>query len=976
MVNQAQKDRVTASQKASEAGQKPTSTTPAAKPAALQSRSDFLKGTLNSFTILPGYYQSAGHLPTPSQDQTAQASPVNNQSNFKAQRYQEPTNYKQSQTVKSRSDYLKGNLNSYTKEPEKTTQSKIPSEFKGKQGSTTAYAFDEGGTVTFRQKEYFTRESRNQIKDFLRSNPAESYNLFNSQNQLVKNTSGRYAYPDILKFSLAGPVNIIPITKESKNAQYVPIGIGNLFQMPAKNNNVTITPNVYGPQNKPQSQNIPRPDRTITGAASEALGLLTRPVTNLAGNIQNLITGREVKTNPTVLDNAIGAVAETLTPAAIELFGIGKATSEEKTRVTTAIPNFFSQTEKQFRGNPKGVIFPLAGEVLLNVATYGAFKIGGIALEVVKGNKILTQAAKDFRGVISPKDLGIMKVTEKISSSPAIGLAKTIGGEGLINSKVSVRYVGGNLVRVDAQTIKQNKAIFYDVKQKTAFVVEGVNPESKLPDAFNLKGALADVTKQQVAQQKKFGLTQENKDLFKTVGKANEDLIKAIKTESGLAHVGNVQTFSLEQIHQDKRLFGRFLFGKENPPVAAKTYTGLLESKGPTGSTSIPVNRVKDFIDKDVFKPFKEGSLKIGNEKFIKRNPTNTFVTSIQKNIRFQDPFTRLQKIRGISNRPARQNYGISNRPSHQNYGKSLSPILTKSKEQRDTLVKIVTQEKKNMDILFQGPRFKEATAGIIGITGITHEVGLENHNRPANLKIVNPNELKINTYGISTRKISTEKNVFATRDKVIPGIIQKPAQNLITGITPKQDQLVLTKLKTSLEITPKQTPLITPRQGQRTTPRTTTKTPQITTTITDLFNPPRPITQKLEEPLREDIFGALPGSRFRGGGGGRTESKAEFNWTGNVPETQIEGVFNRPEIVWRNASQKVKSINGKNIRKGLGRGLSMSGHGKSKVNINSKGSRLKISQSSRAVNWSGSNHTIHASKKINIGGSFKKFRI
>src|SRR3972149_10030024 len=96
-----------------------------------------------------------------------------------------------------------------------------------RQTSSSQYAYDEGGEVTYREKKYFTRESRQEVKDFLKQNPAESYKIYDTQGKLLKETSGRYAYPDILKFSLAGAVSVSPYSKQDPNKQYVALGAGN-----------------------------------------------------------------------------------------------------------------------------------------------------------------------------------------------------------------------------------------------------------------------------------------------------------------------------------------------------------------------------------------------------------------------------------------------------------------------------------------------------------------------------------------------------------------------------------------------------------------------------------------------------------------------------------------------------------------------------------------------------------------------------
>lgn len=895
----------------------------------------------------------------------------------------------------SRSDYLTGTLNNpgikkgyfstieYNRPFEAKPQlqqvsSKIPTEFQAKpllistpqnqqQRTTSQFAYDEGGTVTYRTKKYFSRESRNQIKDFLRSNPAESYNLFYN-NKKIGSTSGRNAYPDILKFSLSAPISIMPVTKENKNAQYVSLGPGVpllSIENPLKENAVfgpQQLDRVYGPSKKPDYYR--NPDRTITGAASEALGLLGRSITNTKILASNLMTGKQEPEKYNVVSEFLGATAKTLTPAARELLGvkgvIRKATAEENATATTAFPEFINQTEQKFKENPKEVIFPLAGEILLNVATLGAIRGGGAALEVMKQNKILSQAAKDFRGVISPKDLGIIKVTEKISASPATGLAKTIGGEGLLKTKVSVRFVGGNLVRVESTSIKQGKSIFYDVAQKKAFVVEGVKPESKLPDAFNLRGSLADVTKQQTAQQIKFGLTQESKDLFKTVGKANEDLIKAIKSEAGITHVGNVKTFSLEQVKQDPRAFGRYLFGNDESPRAAITNRGLLETKGPSGSTSIKVNRVKDFIDKDIFKPYNLGKIKIGNELFVKRNPTNTFVTAIQKNIRFQDPFSRLQQR---ANDRITKSFARDKNPfdRFENKKSSGNQILTKTKEQRDTLSKIVSQEKQGMDILFSKPRFTEG-AGVGGVFGITHQIGIENPN--TNTRGIRDKELglKSNNRGLTNRietSVRRERSIFDIKRGVIPSITNKNNQGIITSITPKQNNRLGVIPSTSFEIFQKQNPIITPKITPQITQIIRQRTPTTQTTITkqpEIFQPPE---EKIIIERIPGIFGWGDGPRRSGNGGGRSEGKSRFNWVGNVPQEQVEGIFGRQSEI------SYGRMNTSRVPKH--RGLNLTPHS----------SGFKITNNAKKVSFTQNKlfKSFSSSKKIKFGSSSKKIR-
>ena len=762
-----------------------------------------------------------------------------------------------------------------------------------RQVSSSNQAFDEGGTVTLTEKKYFPRESRQEIKDFLKQNKAESYKIYNEQGKLLVTTSGRRAYPDILRASLAGPVSVRPYSELPKGQQYVALGVGNIFTIPQPTKAGYKTYPAYGPQPKPQSQNIPRQDRTISGAFVEAGKLFTRPYTNIYEDISGFATGKESKAVPTTLDKMIQAGEQTLTPGARELFAtkgiIRKATPEEKQRATTAFPEFIKQTERQLKQDSKQVILPLLGETSFFITPLPIAKGAGAVFNVAKQNKYLVQVAKDFREVLAPKGLGLAKLKEKIPASPATGLSKAIGGETLIPSRVSIKSLGGDIVRLESESIQQGKAIFYDVKLKKAFAVEGITEKniSEIPDAFKIRGSLADDVKLQTKQQKYYDITQIEKDLFATAGKSSPRLIKAFESES-IARIGSVKTFSLEQIKKQPKEFGRYFFGREPEPTKPLSYFGLAETRGYlTGGTKIKSSKLRNIFDIDVFKPFKESKVKLTTrikssegswsdyifgirktEKFTKKLPTSSYVTDVQKNIRFVDPFSKSgRSFFGTKINKAMlgaTDEGFGKYPT----GKKSKTILTQTKAERDLFTKTLKEEKSDMDILFKGPRFENyygpGASGLAAGGRLQYDYSseFENPNIPPSLRMVeSPQAVRYeNEFDLYSKKsVKIKKDKYRDEYGFLPISDITPKETtrkdttskLITDVIPKYTPYVVPTI--SLKIIPKTTPLITPK----TTPKLV---PDLTQELVPELVPDFPI---FRPPPPEEVFGKPGGFPF-----------------------------------------------------------------------------------------------------------------
>lgn len=100
---------------------------------------------------------------------------------------------------------------------------------------------------------------------------------------------------------------------------------------------------------------------------------------------------------------------------------------------------------------------------------------------------------------------------------------------------------------------------------------------------------------------------------------------------------------------------------------------------------------------------------------------------------------------------------------------------------------------------------------------------------------------------------------------------------------------------------------------------------------------------------------------------------KGDTVFIGNTSQSEVLGLYNRKERVL--GIRRVRKLAQYDItRTARERRLSFSGHGSSSLNITSKGNGLKVSANSKPISFSKSNHTLSASKKINIG-SFKKVR-
>jgi len=221
---------------------------------------------------------------------------------------------------------------------------------------------------------------------------------------------------------------------------------------------------------------------------------------------------------------------------------------------------------------------------------------------------------------------------------------------------------------------------------------------------------------------------------------------------------------------------------------------------------------------------------------------------------------------------------------------------------------------------------------------------------------------------------ISGYSNPQSSRNLITPDIITpkiKQTPDLLTPsitTTPPKKLIVNTNLVPPTEKPPGL--IQTPRQGQRqiTRYRIGSPTKQTTTRIqppTELIPPVRP-TEKLIFPKIPFIVPPyIPRGTPKGGGYSRPSGRT-LSWIGNVPETSIIGIYNRPEIIYSNESS-------------YGSALSKS------LNYRPKKSKSKIQfKSDRELNITGKKSKRKSSTKqisskgpkISFGGKGKKLKI
>lgn len=531
-----------------------------------------------------------------------------------------------------------------------------------------------------------------------------------------------------------------------------------------------------------------------------------------------------------------------------------------------------------------------------------------------------------------------------------ISLGEGIAGKAVVTPAIKIELTGyPNIVKISTHSEKQINDVFLNVKTKKFGTYTNL---VGTPKSFEVKGPLSHISGQAAAQQKKFSLTQTAKNFFESAKNPTmtakqkaylekkgltqhfpntENLANAIKNPNAVvAGTGRFRTFSVEQVTNDKEL-ARQLFGNQGLTRRGKIDVGMIETIGVrTGGTKIPKGNLSSRIS-GVFNPFKKSTVNLeskttgaGNyviskfEKFSKKLPTSSYVTDVQKHTRFIDPFSNIKNTKW-------------KKPSipfsfAKGEGKGIGGSTGKAKglsivQISKPLEKAAPQQKKkDMDILFQNPRF----TGENYITGgglITAETSTERYPKDVfgNRMVESPNKnVFVNEQNNKLRVTPENKIRSFTKintgqsNKLLPGVYQAVSpKSIVTQIpiqTPKIRQITIPKT------IPTQTPIITqittPVYGQITIPKTPQKTELIQIPIF-----PTPTRPKLEEPLippTEGIFFGPPLGSGRGGGYEKPQGP-KFNWVGNVPQDQVEGIFGKQsEITYgRLNTKRVKGITG-----------------------------------------------------------------
>ncbi len=611
-------------------------------------------------------------------------------------------------------------------------------------------------------------------------------------------------------------------------------------------------------------------------AAKEAAGLLYRPVENLGTEITNFVTGSEKETKYTPVQDLFKSIEQSgIKPDEL----------------------FMEETQKKIQSNPKEVIFSGGGEVLLGAITAGAFKAGQAVGNVISETKLLKNAANIVKTFDKPPKQTIELKAPKISIEGRIP-----GGIGLKQSKLKVSKAGGDWVQVESNFPKQDKAVFLNVKTKEIINISGETKSKGLTQA-RIRGNLQGSSKLTAAQQRKFDLYQTGKGVQETGGKPVPDLIKAAESKTGIAQIGKAETISVEQAQT--RGMGRYLFSTEKPTSTPSSKVGLFETKdyGTVGAeikggSKRPFGIGGKSERPKVFEAFKEKTVSTKDDiartglptQFKTKRPTSTFVTDVQKNIRFEDPFSKASKGQGkpwlFKEHPrGTTKEGIGLNPT----GKQTTIQTTTKEGRKEVAQQLKAEQRQQPEILISDPRFGATNAYITKGALISEAGGSQAKGENRNIVINKPNP-------------QIQKPITGLNIKVTQGDKQKDKIN--TSVTPKN--IFTMKDEVTTDLTKKQKEIFTTAEDEGFKFEDKFSYKLITGGKEDIvpddpFVPNKPIIPDPIIPPRIPVFGLPPGPR----------SSRDFDspdrpiiglkaWKGNNPEFSLVGIYGkRSEITY-----------------------------------------------------------------------------
>lgn len=545
----------------------------------------------------------------------------------------------------------------------------------------------------------------------------------------------------------------------------------------------------------------------------------------------------------------------------------------------------------------------------------------GIAGSVVTSGGLLALGLKAPRAVSSAKNtvqgkINEAKVTKVLSGLEApqvLQSGKVVKGPSFPNSgeftketyqntkygnanylekgTVTAKAVKGrpDLVKIDSNNPLQDKSVYAIVEKGKVTTIKSFEPETagKAPTHAKIRTNPNDVFGIEAS---KFDLIKTEKGIYETRNKidAKSPILEATKS-SAVQPVARARTFDVNDVLLNSKDFGRYFFqesGSNIPPARPITDTLLAETKsfGTVGTKINTYPKVKDDVPTrthksktpDVFQPFKTIKGKITERtpvtgrntfftkpttlKYSRNKPLDTFVTDVQKNTKFIDPFADLTKGRGSKIKDISEMLGIKKKPEpfNKGYEKTDNNQVIEKPYSKESIQSQIEKEAKpkarEQDILFSAPRF--LTSQYQGEL-VDSVLAFPQSNKQG---IKSINELSIQ----SGLRQSTKTPTVKERDsfKIIPiGDI---------GIREKQKE----------RITPIEAFITTPIQTPKTTP--TTKTTPIQSskldivTITDLTTTttiPDQFPERFPTGYRLGEFGS-PFAGYGGGYSGRPRRK------------------------------------------------------------------------------------------------------
>lgn len=411
------------------------------------------------------------------------------------------------------------------------------------------------------KKKIVEREERQKLKDFLGQNKGAIFNIYES-GKVIKQTSGRMAYPDILKETLSGKqISYGKAQGQAADLKGVVFPTGVLY----------FKGKEYGPPTKPEGFGItekqgPSMPAQTPSVFSKSASQAAAPVSNIYSTVKQIAIPqglkvplggeaafvlnppKEYKYDPT--DELIKTISEKYTPSARDVLNplapslVKPATLEEREKAKSATKNFLSTTSSKFKSDPLGVALPVAANIGISLLPIGGLNWIAKGAKTAAQQKWIRVAIKDTKGIFAkseqplfvtqkiapgtkPESLSLLtsqqrsileRTTTKKEKGPVNisgevrdippeikSLSKSIGGTAVRPVQVEVTFAGQTskgepIVRMEALGVDtQNKFVFYNPKSKE-FIPYEVWTKGTKPKSIGVLGSLSDPSQKKSLQ--------------------------------------------------------------------------------------------------------------------------------------------------------------------------------------------------------------------------------------------------------------------------------------------------------------------------------------------------------------------------------------------------------------------------------------------------------------------------------------------